>query len=325
MARFVIAALMVFAVLIGGYAAHAQLGADPLTIQINPDYPRPFQAITITPDSNLIDLAASEVTITVNGEVVLRGSGRETAVATVGGAGTVTNIVVTAVNEGQTYTARATVRPADVALVLEPQTTSHPFYEGSPLVGSESRLRIVAIPDLRTAAGAPIAAANLVYTWRNGDQVLQSASGIGKQVLTGVAPVRYRDTTISVTVSTQDQSVVGIGRVIIAPIDPVVRMYENDPLLGPRFETALSRPVTITESEVTYRAVPFHFGSLPTLTWSVNGTASQAGQDITVRPSGSGRGRAMLSVQATATQPRQAGRADLSVLFGTARSSIFGF
>ncbi len=309
-----------------GYAAHAQIGStEPLTLTINPSFPRPYQIITVTPQSSLINLAASTVTFTVNGTVVQSGSGGESASIAVGGPGTLTTIRVTAVQDGQTYTQTATIRPADVALIVEPTSTTHPFYKGASLIGSEGRLRVIAVPDLRASSGAQISPSSLVYTWKNGNQVLQSASGIGKTVLTATAPVRYRDTVITVTVSSQDSSVVGQASVAISPRDPLIRIYENDPLLGPRFETALSDSVTLTESEATYRAVPYYFTSLPSLTWEVNGSPSQTGKDITVRPSGNGKGTAVLGVSATTGTLGQSAQTRLSVTFGEAANNIFGF
>jgi hypothetical protein len=311
--------------LVVAQGVHAQFGAEPLSLTLSPSYPRPFQTITVTPESSVIDLASSDLTFTVNGAVVFEGSGKETVSVTVGGAGETTTITVTAVNQGQTYTASVAIRPADVALVMEPQSESHAFYRGGSLLAGEGKLRIVAVPDLRTSTGAPIAASSLVYTWRNGNQILEAASGVGKQVLSAKAPVRYRDTVISVTVSTRDSSIVGYAEVLVSPVDPVVRIYEYDPLLGPRYERALGRSVAIGGKEATFRAVPFHFGSLPTLTWSVNGAASQTGKDITVRPGGNGTGRALLGVGAASQEPSQSGSADVSVVFGQQRSGIFGF
>ncbi|MES2225499.1 MAG: hypothetical protein V4480_01685 [Patescibacteria group bacterium] len=312
--------------LLGALSAHAQFGnVDPLSISIDPQYPEPYQIVTVTPQSTLIDLSASTVTFSVNGTVVQKGSGAESASVAVGGPGQTTTITVTAVQNGQTYTKQLVIHPADVALVVEPISSTHPFYDGSPLIGSEGRLRLIAIPDLRTSAGTPIAPENLVYTWKNGDQILQSSSGIGKSVLTATAPVRYRDTTISVTVASQDSSVVGSASTLISPTDPTVRIYENDPLLGPRYENALGSATTLTDSEQSYRAVPYYFSTAPSLTWQVNGTASQTGQDITVRPSGNGKGTALLGIQAQSSAPIQSGGNSLSVSFGAASTGIFGF
>jgi hypothetical protein len=308
------------------FTAHAQLGAtDPLSISINPAYPRPYQIVTVTPQSNLIDLAASKITFTVIGKVVQHGTGGESASVAVGGPGSVTTITVSAVNNGQTYTKSLSVRPADVALIVEPTSTTHPFYEGASLLGSEGRLRIIAVPDLRTSGGAQIPASSLVYTWKNGGQILQSSSGIGKSVLSATAPVRYRDTTITLTVTSQDSSVVGQAAVLISPRDPLVRIYENDPLLGPRFDTALPSSVTLNDSEATYRAVPYYFTTTPTLTWDMNGTPSQTGQDITVRPSGAGKGTAVLGVTASSGALGQTASNRLSITFGKVASGIFGF
>ncbi len=308
------------------YAAHAQLGTtDPLTLSINPTYPRPYQTVTVTPESTLIDLSASSITFSVNGTVVQKSTGGESAAITIGGPGTVTTIKVTALNNGTTYTKTQVIRPADVALIVEPTSTTHPFYEGASLVGSEGRLRLIAVPDLRTSSGVQIPASSLVYTWKNGEQILQGSSGIGKSVLTATAPVRYRDSVITVTVTSQDSSVVGQASVRISPRDPVLKVYENDPLLGPLFDTALSNSITLNDTEATYRAVPYYFTSNPTLTWEVNGAASQTGKDITVRPSGNGKGTASLRVSATSGTLGQTANTTLTVGFGKTTNSIFGF
>lgn len=325
MMRSAIYTFLFIAGLGGMYIAHAQLtSTDPITIDLSPNYPAPYQIVTVTPESSSIDLSSSSITFTVNGRVVQQGSGQESASVAMGGPGSATTITITAVNNGNKYTKSVMIRPADVALVLEPTSTTHPFYEGGALVGSEGRVRIVAIPDLRTNSGVQLSASNLVYTWKNGDQILQSSSGIGKSVLSASAPVRYRDTVVSVTVATTDQSIVGQSSVLVSPGDPVIQVYENDPLLGPRYETALTNNVTLTESEATYRAVPYYFTTTPTLTWQVNGTPSQTGPDITVRPSGNGRGTALVGVSASSGTLGQSASTNFSVTFGQSSSGLFG-
>jgi hypothetical protein len=309
--------VVLLACAIGGYAAHAQLtSTDPLTLDLNPSYPGPYQTVTVTPQSSSIDLSGSSITFKVNGKVVQQGTGRESASISVGGPGSATNVTVTAVNNGIPYSSSITIRPADVALILEPVSTTHPFYEGGALVGDQGNMRIIAMPDLRTSGGVQIPPSNLEYVWKSGDQILESSSGIGKSVLTASAPVQYRDTVVSVTVSTADQSTVGQASVLISPTTPIIRMYENDPLLGPRYETALPGAVTLTDSEATYRAVPYFFTTVPTLTWNLNGAPSQTGKDITVRPAGGGKGTALLGVSASTGSLGQSASANLSVTFG---------
>lgn len=329
MLRRALTRILLLAILLGGaslgYAAHAQLTSTaPITLDLNPQYPAPYQTVTITPQSSSIDLSGSTLTYSVNGKVVQQGTGQESAEIALGGPGSVTRVTVTATYSGKSYSASLTIRPADVALILEPVSTTHPFYEGGALVGSQGSMRIIAMPDLRNSAGVQIAPSTLEYVWKNGGQILQSSSGIGKSVLTASAPVKYRDTTVTVTVSTPDQSIVGQAAVLISPADPLVRIYENDPLLGPRYETALPDAITLSDSEDTYRAVPYYFTSFPTLTWSVNGTASQTGKDITVRPAGGGKGTALLGVLASTGSLGQSANANLSVTFGQGSGGLFG-
>lgn len=313
------ATLLLAAVVLGmGYTSYAQFaGTDPLILNVIPSYPKPFQSVTVVPESSAIDLSSSAVTVSVNGTVVSRGSGAEAAYVTVGGPGTATTVTVTATNNGQTYTKTATIRPADVALVIEPVSTTHPFYEGGSLVASEGQLRLVAMPDLRTSGGSPIPAANLVYTWRNGEQILQGASGIGKSVLTATSPVTYRDARITVTVSSQDRTLVAESSVSITPSTPMIRIYRNDPLLGPLYDTALQRNISLIGEEEGFRAVPYYFAGTPAITWTVNNATSDTDRDITVRASGQGSGTALVRVFAGPVESTHA------VNFG--ESGGFGF
>lgn len=305
---------------------HAQqAGAEPLTISLSPQYPRPYQTVTVTPRSTLLDLAGSSVTVSANGAVVHKGSGAEQTNIRLGGPGSVTTISVSVVSEGKTYTKQAVVRPADVSLIIEPSGTAHPFYRGGVSVSSEGRLRIVAIPDIRTAAGARLSTQSLVYTWRLGDQILEAQSGVGKSTLTATAPVRYRDTTITLTVTSPDSAYVAQASTVVAPSDPLVRIYRNDPLLGPLFDSALTGTLAMDAEEQTFRAVPYFFASPPALTWSVNGAASGGEQDITLRSTGSGTGSASLTASAKQPANHQSADARLGIRFGSAGGlGIFG-
>lgn len=320
--------LAAFVLVISGLPVHAQVNPDqdPLTISISPQYPRPYEAVTVTPQSTLIDLSSAKVTVSVNGTVIGKGSGSAPVQIQAGAAGARTTVTVTAVaSDGQSYTKQLVIRPADVALIVEPSSTEHPFYRGASLVSSEGTVRLIALPDLRTTAGAPIPASSLVYTWKNGNQVLQASSGIGKSVLTATAPVRFRDATISVTVASADSSIVAQASTLIAPVAPVVRIYQNDPLLGPLFNYALPKTISMSDEEETFRAVPYYFSATPSLDWSVNGTQSQAGKDITVRSNGSGSGTALLGFTAKQASTNLLANVSMTVQFGAKKSlGIFG-
>jgi hypothetical protein len=324
MHRLVVA--LVLPLFLGAVPVHAQFAStDPLTVSVSPENPKPYDTVTVTPDSTLVDLAAARITVSVNGKVVVNGGGVQSVPITVGGPGERTSITVSASVGGQTYTKQVTLRPADVSLVLEPVSTTHPFYRGASLTAPQGRVRIIALADLRSSPGARINPSTLVYTWKWGDKVLADQSGIGRYILSVSAPVRYRDAQITVTVATVDSTVIAQSSTVVSPIDPVVRIYRNDPLMGPNFNRALSDGYSMTSQEEAFRGVAYYFGTLPSLSWAVNGQAASTDREVTVRATGSGEGNASLSLSASASATGQSASQALSVHFGAKKTNIFGF
>ncbi len=318
--------LALIAVSLGVPQTSAQsLGATPLSVLISPQYPSPYDTITITPQSSLFDLAASTVTISVNGKVIQKGSGAQSASYTLGGVGELATITVSAGTPSGVRQKVVTVRPESVALITEPIATTHPFYEGGNLVASEGRVRLIALADLRTGAAA-ISPTQLVYIWKAGNQVLDAQSGIGRSTLTVLAPIRYRDVAITVTVSTPDGAVSAQSIITLSPTGPMMLIYRNDVLAGPNFDTALSNTFSMNGSEESFRVVPYYFPTAPTLAWSVNNAPSGSDPLITVRTTGDQSGTAVLSVTAKQEGSYQSASAMLNVMFGQNQEStnIFG-
>lgn len=322
--RFLLAFL--FALLLP-LAASAQAfpGSEPLTLTLSPQYPRPYETVTVKVSSTAIDLATSEVAISVNGVIIEEGSGALSADARMGGPGSRAVIRATATENGLTYEAETTLAPSDVALVIEPVSSTHPWYEGAALVAPQGRVRIIAIPDLRASNGSRLAPETLSYTWKVGDRVLHEESGIGRSVLAAAAPVRYRDANVTVTVTNQAKTIIAQANTTIAPVDAALRMYRNDPLLGVLYDTAITDTATLSGTEETFRAVPYYFGIAPDIAWTVNGTASGTEEDVTVRVTGSGAGTANLSVSAKRPEALQSASESVRLRFGAARTGIFGF
>ena len=299
--------------------------ANPLTVSISPQYPTPYQTVTVTPSSSTFDIDSSSILVTVNGTAFYKGTGGAAINVPLGGPGSTTKIGVTAIYEGQSSTQDLVIQPASVALVVEPDSTTHPFYGGGSLVPSEGRVRLVAIPDLVTASGRQLDPSTLEYTWKLGDSVLDSDSGIGQSVLDATAPQRYRDADVSVTVSDPNGTLIAEADTPISPVDPITRIYENDPLLGVLFDVALPNSFTMTDTEDTFRGVPYYFSGTPSMNWQVDGTNSGTAQDLTVGATGSGRGSAVLNFTANDSGSQATANSTVSVAFGqTSSGGILG-
>ncbi len=300
--------------------------SDAITFIVTPTYPRPYDTITISPRSTLLNLSESVVTISVNGEIVQEGTGTRSAQATMAGPGSATVITVSAKDPtGAVYTKELTLRAADVSLVMEPISSSHPYYEGASLVAPEGRVRLVALPDFRGANGAVIPPETLVYSWKNGEKQLTDQSGIGRSVLDGVAPLRYRNANITVTVTSQDRLFAGSASVLVAPVEPSVYVYRTYPLLGTWLERAIGSSATLTDTEDSYRAVGYNFRRVPSFAWTVNGQANETDDDITVRITTPGSGTAQVGVTARAEGLFQQAAKTFALNFSSGNSlGIFG-
>jgi hypothetical protein len=313
-------------------AAFAQtlggLGGDTgaFSVSITPQYPAPQTAVTLSFLSSTLDLNNTSMTISSGGKQIYQGSVQPVAVMT-GNAGKVTTVTVTMTSAGARYSQSVVLQPQDVALIAEPLSSAPILYPGKPLVPLEGNTRVVAIANFADAAGRTIDPSTLSYTWTVDGAEIANSSGIGKTTVVVASPIQYRTRTVSVLIQSQSGSLVGQDSLELVPQEASMRLYENDPLLGIRFEHALSGSYAIPGTEASLYAAPFSLpliGGLPSITWFLNGDKVQTGSLITLRPTGKGQGNASLSVTAAGVGDSltQIGT-NLSLLFGTKTSSNF--
>lgn len=299
---------------------------EAFTVSVSPQFPTPLGQATLSFLSSPLDLTNSTITVSAGGKEIYRGNVRPVPV-TLGKAGNVTNVLVKIVTNGQTYTQSISIQPQDVALVVEPVSSSPPLYMGKSWVPLEGDVRVVAMANMKRADGRAVDPSQLAYSWIVDDTTIAGASGIGKKALLVASPLQYRARSVSVAMMSQDGSLVGGASLSLNPLQPTMRVYENDPLLGLRYDRALSGQYNIDRAESSLYAAPF---SLPTtngapfVQWFLDGSSVQTGNSITLRPTGAGQGSASLSVTASTGQSQTAS-ALLSLIFGAKPSSnLFG-
>lgn len=296
------------------------------TLSSAPQYPAPYSVATLSFLSSSLDLSNSTLSVSVNGKGIYQGSVQPVSI-TLGKAGSVTNVVATISSDGANYSQTLSIQPEDVALVAEPISSAPPLYPGKSLVPLEGDVRVVAVANLKNAKGSSLDPATLSYAWTVDDTQIANSSGIGKESLIVASPLQYRVRNVSVAVMSQDGALVGGASFTLTPEEPLVRIYENDPLLGILYDHALLDSYAITDAESTLYAAPFSLpttAGAPLLQWFLNGSVAQTGNSITLRPSGSGQGSASLSLVASAGESTTA-TANLSLSFGaTSGSNLFG-
>jgi hypothetical protein len=246
---------------------------------------------------------------------------------TLGAAGSVTKVQAVLSAAGNSFSKTISIQPQDVVLIAEPIASAPPLYLGKPSVPLSGNVRMVAIANLKDASGKATSPSSYAYAWTVGGIQQSDSSGIGKSSIIVPSPLEYRDSIVSVVVTNASGSLTSSASFTLAGTEPSVRIYENDPLLGIRFDHALSGSYTINGTEDTLYAAPFSLpisNGAPVVQWFLSGTPVQTGNSVTLRPAGSGQGGASISLTASGDGLTTA-TANLSLLFGLPKSSnLFG-
>ncbi len=302
----------------------SNISGEAFTVSVSPQYPAPYSKAAVSILSSSLNLTNTTLTVSVNGKETYKGSVRPVPIP-LGKAGSVMSVKITVSSGGTNYSQTVQIQPQDVVLNIEPISSAPPLYPGKSLVPIEGDVRIVAMADLRDASGKSLSPATYAYAWTVGGVQIANSSGIGKSAIIVGSPLQYRVREVSVVVTNSAGNLVGGASLSLTAREPSVRIYENDPLLGIRYGRALSRSFNIGDTEKTLYAAPFSLpttSGAPSLQWFLNGAAAQTGSSITMRPTGSGKGSASLSLVASSGNATPA-TTNISLIFGTTSGTNF--
>jgi hypothetical protein len=304
----------------------SNINGDTFAMSVNPTNPAPYSQVTVSLSSDSLDLDNGTLSVSAGGKQIYAGSANSFSVQ-LGGAGVVTTLHATLTIGGTTYNQTLSIQPEDVVLIPEPISSAPPLYPGKPSVPLNGNVRVVAIANLKNANGSGSNPNTYSYVWTVDGVQQIDGSGIGKSSIIVPSPLEYRESDISVVVTDAGGNVTTSADLTLTAVDPSVRIYENDPLLGIRYDHALSGSYSISGAEATLYAAPFSLpvsNGVPVVQWFLNGTAVQTGNSVTLRPAGSGQGTAALSLTASGDSPSSAS-ANLSLIFGAHPSTnLFG-
>lgn len=321
--------------------AHARnfesLGGQSGVLQIRtvPAKPAPYQLTTVIIESFSVNLDRSSISWFLNNNLAKEASNQKTFSFKTGGPGSTSNILIAVKTfEGEVIQETINIRPATVDVLWEAESYTPPFYKGKSLYPFQGTVKVVALPNIVTSGGGTIAAKNLIYNWKVDGHPATDASGYGKSFILFKGDVPLKPATISVEVSSVDQSYVAEGGTTLTPVQPGVILYEDSPLLGILQNRALFGNVTLREEEIKIVAIPYFVGvtdrerSGLTYNWRLNNqkiTGSLDKSALSFRQEKEVAGSAAVSLEVS--NPRkifQTISADLNLFFGKpAEASIF--
>jgi len=251
------------------------------SLQLTPEIPGPVSSVSAKVQSNGENLARAYMRWSLNGTVISEGAGVVSTSFVVGPIGSTNTLRVSAtLQNGRSLNVSTTIRPAGVDLLWQSRVYTPPFYPGKASVPYDAAITFSAMPFFVGADGSRFSAANLTYTWRINDTVIGDLSGRGKQTVTLQGPKVYRGVTVGVEVASSDGSIRANRSVSFNGEQPFILFYENDPLLGIRFDHAMPQNVNLTRTEATISAFPYFFsteargGGALQYTWTLNDSSA---------------------------------------------------
>lgn len=278
-------------------------GTSALTISSAPAYPTPDSVVQLTAESPLLDLQDSTIAWTVNGTSA--GSGRSINV-TLGPLGKPANVSVSVSGPSGNDSASLTMIPTSIDLLWEADSYVPPFYKGRAAPGSNSTIRVLAIPHFIDASGDAVPSSDIDFTWKLNGATDEALSGVGESSASFPAAVLYDSDTIDVVARTENGSLSGEASATIRTGDPELVLYEDDPLFGIMYHQALSQSSTASESETSFAAVPYFANTTsandPSIAydWTVNGSSvapdPEDPSEITINAQSSGVADVTLSL-----------------------------
>lgn len=314
-------------------AANAQnlesLGGQSGVLQIRtvPARPAPNQLVTIIIESFSTDLDRAGISWFLNNNLAKEASGQKSFSFKTGGPGSISNIlIVVKTFGGEMIQETLNIRPASVDVLWEAESYTPPFYKGKSLYPFQGTVKVVALPNIITSGGGTLNAKNLVYNWKVDGHPAAEASGYGKNFIFFTGDTPLKPATVTVEVSSTDQTYMAEGSTVLTPVQPGIVFYEDHPLLGVIREKALFGDITLRNEEVKIVAIPYFVsvkereGSGLSYNWRMNNqkiTGSVDKSALAFRQEKAVTGSAAISLEiANSAKIFQTITANLKLVFG---------
>jgi len=272
-----------------------------IDLSISNNSPLPGENLIVTARSYSADINSAKVTWTSAGKTLQSGVGLTTLSiqAPTAGKKLVVSVFMTS-TDGISYTNSISIGSGSVDMVLESNGYTPPLFKGKIPLVYQNTVHVIAVPHLANNAGVEYDPKTLVYKWTRNGQVLEDQSGYNKQSVVQPGDLVPRPYTLTVDVSTRDGSATVSGMITMAPQQPNVAFYVNDPLYGPLFNKAIIDTVGIgSQKETNILAVPYGFSARQNnlanlnLTWLIDGvehTELASSQSVVLRAPEAGSG-----------------------------------
>lgn len=259
------------------HVAHAQLDVNSLVspellLEVEPEFPRPGEEVTVTINDYRGGTYGSAVTWLYDGQVVDSAENRRSVVVTAGTLNQPATVeAVLSKPGGGKEVLSTTIRPVYLDIIVEAQTRVPDFYRGRALPSIGSMVNVTALVNDGRMRN------DLVYTWRLNRQVLEGGPIRGRNQVSFATPMG-ENAILSVQATEPNGKVLARRAIFVPSVQPTLSFHEVSALFGVK-----TRPIDgdliLVGNTATVRAEPYHLDTRvynnPAITeWKINNTTT---------------------------------------------------
>jgi len=272
-------ALFFFLVLGGYFFTDSVLAVSPSSIGVSivPPIPEPLENVNITLSSYANNLDIVLISWFVDGKSAASGTGRKSFSLKAPAAGGETLVLVKIDFPEGEIELRFPVRPSNTLLLWQAiDSYVPPFYRGKALPSPDSRIKVVAMPEIKIGSGIANAS-DMAYSWKLDYTNDQAGSGYGKSFFIFNNDFLEKSNTVSVVATTADQKYSSEASTVITTANPKILFYKRDPKTGTNWDFSIPNNYRILGEELL-QAAPYFIAPKDTRnprlvwSWSVNGS-----------------------------------------------------
>jgi len=253
---------------------------EQISISLDPQFPAPGDTYIARLDDYSISSFGATIVWTLNGEELAQFRNSRTATLVAGAVGEITNLQVTL--RGQTnlsYTAKQTITPRYLDVIIEPITYAPATYAGRPMPIFGSRVLLTAL--LHEKNGL-VDNANYTYSWQVGNTYIDGGPVRGKYKNLITIP---HGLNILVTLEIKNINGTSVARRLfnIPSVEIDTQFYEVNPLFG-MSEKAITNGYRLLSNSSTIYAIPYNLdlyarAETQNIEWRINGRRVDPGEN----------------------------------------------
>jgi hypothetical protein len=229
---------------------------NAVIIRASPGTPSAGDTVHFTVEGPIYDLPKDSITWNVNGKQLASGIGATSVDTSVDAKSDPLDVSVTVTDPVWGIASNElTLVPLQLDILYDAPTYVPPFYRGRTLPSAGGTLRLQAIARFMQN-GTLIPNSSITYTWSRNGEVMGNLSGIGQSQISIDSPPLYGTDTISVRATAKNETLSASASVVIPNTSPVLALYEDHPLFGVTYFSALSGQIAAS-GEMTVAAIPY--------------------------------------------------------------------